>query len=76
MNDTEEAARRLFTAIAEDVPPGIDLLRGVRARNRRRLVRIRSLAAAGAAGIVAAVTAIMISAGPAPSASAQVACMP
>ncbi len=32
MNDTEEAVRRLFTAATEDIPPGIDLLRGVRTR--------------------------------------------
>jgi hypothetical protein len=72
MNDTEEAARRLFAVAAEDVPPGIDLLAGVRARSRRRVVRIRALVAAGAAGIVAAATAIILAAGPAPSAFAQV----
>jgi len=72
MNDTEEAARRLFAVAAQDVPPGIDLLRGVRARGRKRAVRLRAVAAAGAAGIVAAATAITLSAGPAPSAFAQV----
>jgi hypothetical protein len=72
MNDTEEAARRLFATAAEDAPPGIDLLRGVRARSRARVVRIRSLAAVGAAGVVAAATAITLSAVQAPSAFAQV----
>ena len=72
MNDTEQAARRLLAVAAEDVPPGIDLLGGVRARRRGRVVRIRSLVAAGAAGIVAAGTAITLSAVSAPSAFAQV----
>ena len=72
MNDTEEAVRRLFAAAVEDVPPGIDLLRGVRARSRKRVVRVRTLVAAGAAGIVAAAAAITLSAVPAPSAFAQV----
>jgi hypothetical protein len=72
MNDTEEAARRLFAVAAEDVPPGIDLLSGVRARSRRRVVRIRSLVAAGAVGIVAAAAAVTLSAVQAPSAFAQV----
>lgn len=72
MNDTEEAARRLFAVAAQDVPPGIDLLRGVRARSRARVVRTRSLVAVGAAGVVAAGTAITLSAVQAPSAFAQV----
>jgi hypothetical protein len=72
MNDTEEAVRRLFAAAAEDVPPGIDLLRGVRARSRKRVVRVRALAAACAAGIVAAAVAVTLSAVQAPSAFAQV----
>jgi hypothetical protein len=71
MNDTEEAARRLFAVAAEDVPPGIDLLRGVRARSRKRVIRVRVLVAAGAAGIVA-VAAVTLSAVRAPSAFAQV----
>ena len=71
MNDTEETTRRLFAVATEDVPPGIDLLRAVRARSRARVVRARTLMAAGAAGIVAA-AAITLSAGPAPSAFAQV----
>ena len=72
MNDSEEAARRLFAVAAEDVPSEIDLLADVRARSRRRVVRARAVMAAGAAGIVAAATAITLSAAPAPSAFAQV----
>jgi opacity protein-like surface antigen len=72
MDDTEDAVRRLFAVAAEDAPPGIDLLRGVRARNRRRTVRIRSLVAVGATVIAAAAVAITVSAVQAPSASAQV----
>jgi hypothetical protein len=71
MNDTEETARRLFAVATEDIPPAIDLLRGVRARSRKRVMRVRSLVAVGAAGIVAA-AAITLSAVPAPSAFAQV----
>ncbi|HTX26652.1 MAG TPA: hypothetical protein VME19_06510 [Streptosporangiaceae bacterium] len=72
MNDAEETARRLFAMAAEDVPPGIDLLHGVRARSRARVVRTRSVVAVGAAGIVAAATVITLSAVQAPSAFAQV----
>lgn len=72
MNDTEEAVHRLFAVAAEDVPPGIDLLRAVRVRSRARMVRVRALMTAGAAGIVAAAVAITLSAGSAPSAFAQV----
>ena len=72
MNDIEEAARRLFAAATEDVPPGIDLLHGVQARSRARRVRTRALLAVGTAGIVAAAAATTLSAVRAPSASAQV----
>jgi hypothetical protein len=72
MDNTEESVRRLFAVATEDVPPGIDLLRGVRARTRGRVVKIRSLVAVGAAGIVAAVAAITLSTVQAPSAFAQV----
>ena len=72
MNDSEEAVRRLLTVAAEDVPPGVDLLTGVQARSRGRVVRIRSLVAVVAAGIVAAAVAITLSAVQAPSAFAQV----
>jgi len=72
MNDTEEAVRRLLTVATEDRPPGIDLLRGVRARNHRRRARTRVALSAGAAGIVAAAAGITLSAVHAPSALAQV----
>jgi hypothetical protein len=72
MNDTEEAVRRLFTVATEDMPPGIDLLQGVRARTRKRRARSRVALSAGVAGIVAAATGITLSAVQAPSALAQV----
>lgn len=73
MNDTEETVRRLFAVATEDVPPGNDLLRGVRVSLAPRVSRARALVAVGAAGIVAAAAAaITLSAGPAPSAFAQV----
>jgi hypothetical protein len=72
VNDTEEAARRLFAAAAEEIPPGIDLLRGVRGRRRARVVRIRVLLSAGVAAIVTLVAAITLSAVQAPSALAEV----
>jgi hypothetical protein len=72
MNDTEQAARRLFAAAVEDIPPAIDLLRGVRARSRARTVRVRALVSAGTAAVAAAATAITLLAAQAPSALAQV----
>ena len=72
MNDTEERARRLLAVAAEDVPPGIDLLRGVRMRRQKRAMRLRAAMAAGAVGIGAAVTAVTLLAVQAPSALAQV----
>ncbi len=72
MNDSEEAARRLFAVATEDVPPGIDLLRGMRARSRKRAVRRRAVVAVGAAGVVATAVAVTLSAVQAPSALAQV----
>ena len=71
MNDTEEM-RRLLAVATEDMPPGIDLLEGVRIRARRERTRTRVALSAGAAGIVAAATAITLSVVPAPSALAQV----
>jgi hypothetical protein len=72
MNDVEEAVRRLFTAAAEDIPPGIDLLGGLRTRRRTSMVRARVLLSAATAGIVAAVVAITLSTVRTPSALAQV----
>lgn len=72
MNDTEETVRHLFAVATEDIPPGIDLLAGIRERSRARTVRIRVALSAGTAAVVAAAAAITLSAGPAPSALAQV----
>jgi hypothetical protein len=72
MNETEDAVRRLFASAADDVPPGIDLLGGVRTRSRKRVLRVRAVLAAGLAGIVAVAAAITLSAVRAPSALAQV----
>jgi hypothetical protein len=72
MNDTEEAVRRLFTAATEDMPPGIDLLTGARARSKAHRTRTRVALSAGAAGIAAAAAAITVSTVAAPSALAQV----
>lgn len=71
MNETEEAVRRLFAAASEDIPAGIDLVRGVRARRRGHVVRVRALVATGTAAIAAA-AAITLSVSQAPSALAQV----
>lgn len=72
MNDTEEAARRLLAMAASDVPPGIDLLGGVRVRQRSRARRTRVAMSAGTAGVLAAAAAITSSVLQAPSAVAQV----
>jgi hypothetical protein len=72
MNDTEEVARRLFATAAEDIPPGIDLLRGVRARHQARRLRTQALISAGAAVVLAA-AAVTLTVSRAPSALAQVA---
>jgi hypothetical protein len=75
MNDTEAEARRLLTAAAEDMPPGIDLLAGFAAARRRdRAGRTRRGAALSAGILVAAaaVTAVMLTVGSAAPASATV----
>jgi hypothetical protein len=73
VNDNDETVRRLLGVAMEDVPPGIDLLRGVRTRNRGRAVRIRAMAASGLTVIAAAATATALLVSQAPSALAQVA---
>jgi hypothetical protein len=72
MIDTEETVRHLFAVATEDVPPGIDLLRGVQTRSRRRTAQIRIAISAGTAAVVAAAGAVTLSAVQAPSALAQV----
>jgi hypothetical protein len=63
MNDTGQDMRATLLAGSDDVPPGIDLLRGVReqaaARPRHRR-RMRVLVPAGAAAGVAAATATLL----------------
>ena len=74
MNDTGQDMRAALLAGSDDVPPGIDLLRGVReqavARHRQRR-RVRVLVPAGAvAGVVAAALAVAVASGghePAPA---------
>ena len=71
MPDTEQEVRALFAAATEDVPAGVDLLRGVRARRAASRVRLRAgLATVGSAAVVAA-TALTLTLAPAPSALAQ-----
>lgn len=72
MNDSEETVRRLLTVATEDLPPGIDLLRGLKARRMARRARVRILLAAGTVSVLAASSAIALSASDAPSALAQV----
>jgi hypothetical protein len=71
MPDKEQEARALFAIAAEDVPPGIDLLRGVQARRVARRFRLRVALSAAAAGVVAAAIAITLTLAQAPSALAQ-----
>jgi hypothetical protein len=80
MNHTEEQVRRLFALATEDLPPEIDLLRGMRARHRARRMRTRVALSTATAGVVATVlvtvlasTAVVtLSVSRAPSALAQV----
>jgi hypothetical protein len=73
MPDMEQEARVLLDAAAPDPPPGIDLLRGVRARRSARRIRLR-VALAAAVAVVAALAATVIPPALAsgPSALAQV----
>jgi hypothetical protein len=71
--DNDLKVRTLFTDAAGDVPPGIDLLHGFGARRaaRRVRVRFRVALATGAAGLLAAATAVTLTVATAPSALAQ-----
>ena len=75
MPDNDLQVRTLFTDAAGDVPPGIDLLHGFRARQAARRVRGRirgRVALATAAGsLLAAATAVTLTIATAPSALAQ-----
>jgi hypothetical protein len=72
--DIEEDVRRLFTAAADDIPPGTDLLGGLRARQARqvRRTRTRAVLSAATATVLAAGTVFALTATGAPSALAQV----
>jgi hypothetical protein len=76
MNGTDEDVRRMLQAGSSDMPPGIDLLRGLRDRQaparRRARYRTRALVSAGAVAIAAGaavlattLTATVVSAPPA-----------
>ena len=71
MADTEQQVRALFAAAAADVPPGIDLLRGVQARRLAHRVRLRVTLSAAVAAVVAAAVVITLTLAQAPSALAQ-----
>ncbi len=69
--DNDLQVRTLFTDAAADVPPGIDLLHGFKARRAARRVRARVALATAAASVLAAVTAVTLTIATAPSALAQ-----
>lgn len=67
MNDAEEHVRQLLALATEDIPPGIDLLRRVRARRTRARIlppaAIAGTLAAVLAGVLAGTSALTLSAG-------------
>jgi hypothetical protein len=69
---TETEARRLFAAAAETIPPGHDLLDGVRRRRARHRRRAQAALAASSAAAVAAGALMAVTAAGAPSALAAV----
>jgi hypothetical protein len=69
--DNDQQVRTLFTDAAGEVPPGIDLLHGLRARRAARRVRGRVALATAAASVAAAATAVTLTVATAPSALAQ-----
>jgi hypothetical protein len=71
MSDNDQQVRTLFAAAADDIPPGIDLLRGFRSRRSARRVRVRVALASAAAGVVAVAAVITLTIAQAPSALAQ-----
>jgi hypothetical protein len=73
MLDTEDDARQLLATAAEDVPPGIDLLAGVRKRQAARRRRTRAVLVATAAAVLAAGTTVALTVSQTPSALAALA---
>lgn len=71
MPDTEQEVRALFAAAAGDAPPGIDLLRGVRARRAAHRHRLRITLSAAAAAVTAAAIVVTLTLVRPPSALAQ-----
>jgi hypothetical protein len=74
MSDIDQQARTLIAAAADDIPPGIDLVSGFRARRatRRARVRVQVTLAAVVACVAAAASVITLTIAQAPSALAQV----
>lgn len=70
--EEEEEARRLLAIAVGDIPPGIDLLSGVRGRQAAHRARLRAALAAGTAGVAAVAAAVALGASRAPSALATV----
>jgi hypothetical protein len=66
MPETEQQVRALLAAAAADIPPGVDLLRGVQARRSAHRIRSRITlsAAAIAAGAAALITLTLVQAPP------------
>jgi hypothetical protein len=56
----EEEARQLLSVAVGDIPPGIDLLSGVRRRRAAHRARLRAALAAGMAGALAVAAAITV----------------
>jgi hypothetical protein len=80
MNGTDEDVRTMLVTGSSDMPPGVDLLRGVRDRRaparRRARYRMRALASAGAVAVAGGgavlATTLTATVASAPSASAAV----
>lgn len=71
MSDTEQEVRILFAAAAKDMPPGLDLLRGVQARRAAHRIRARVALSAGAIAAVTTAILVTLTLVQAPSALAQ-----
>jgi len=72
MREAEEETRRLLAVAVGDIPPGIDLLSGVRRRRTAHRVRLRAALAVGTAGVAAVAAVVTLGASRAPSAWAAV----